>query len=75
MLPFCNYVLLGGVVHGNGLASCYACYSGEAAIRAVASPAALADEAELTVRGEPPLRVFPIWEARSQLVPASSRKN
>jgi hypothetical protein len=42
-----------GVVHGDGRASCFPCYYGAAAQRAVASPAALADPAELTARGEP----------------------
>jgi TubC N-terminal docking domain len=36
----------------DGTGSCGPCYYLEAAARAVLSPAALADEAELTVRGE-----------------------
>jgi hypothetical protein len=42
-----------GVVHANGTAEHHACRLWAAAERAVLSPDALADEAELTVRGEP----------------------
>jgi hypothetical protein len=42
-----------GVVHAGGKASCWGCYYAAAAHRAVASPDALADEAEVVLRGEP----------------------
>jgi hypothetical protein len=42
-----------GVVHGDGQASCFPCHYQAAARRAVLSPDALADAAELTARGEP----------------------
>jgi hypothetical protein len=42
-----------GVVHGDGRASCFPCHHEAAARRAVLSPDALADPAELTARGEP----------------------
>ena len=42
-----------GVMHGDGRASCFSCYYEQAAERAVLSPDAPSDEAELMLHGEP----------------------